>query len=141
MKAISGYGEWFWTMGMNIKPVENRGWPLTRYIKRSELPVRIYLHVSKTPAPDDEVAFIRERLTPEERDQFDAVDWNAMRGHIIGEITLVDQVTKSDILMEVTKSPWFFGPYGFVVEDGVLYDKPIPYRGQRGFFDVELTLA
>lgn len=130
MKVLSGYAEWFWLIAKNIKPVENRKWPLTRYIKLSDLPVHIYLHASKTLTPKKDVAFIRERLTPDELAEFDAVDWKLLRGRIIGEAILVDQVTKSDINMEVTKSPWFFGPYGFVVEDGIFFDKPIPYRGQ-----------
>jgi hypothetical protein len=50
MKALSGYGEWFWLLAKGWKDVENRDWSLFRYIKPSELPVRIYLHASKTPA-------------------------------------------------------------------------------------------
>lgn len=49
------------------------------------------------------------------------------RGGIVGEATLVDCVTVSD-------SPWFFGPYGFVLEDV----RPLPfrpYRGALGFFE------
>ncbi|PCI53899.1 MAG: hypothetical protein COB36_11720, partial [Alphaproteobacteria bacterium] len=47
-------------------------------------------------------------------------------GGIIGQATLVDCVDKSD-------SPWFFGRYGFVLENV----KALPFRpckGQLGFF-------
>jgi hypothetical protein len=136
-RALSGYAEWFWLMAKNIKPVENRKWSLTRYIKRSQLPIRIYLHASKTPARNADIAFIVRQLNMEELIEFNAVDFNSLRGCLIGEITVVDEVTAEDVGMDVTHSPWFFGPYGFMVEDGLLYDKPIPYKGKLGFFEVK----
>jgi len=125
-------------MAKRWKDVENRDWSLTRYIRRSELPVRIYLHASKRAASREEIAFIRLRLTAEQQSEFDAVDWAKYRGHLIGEITLTDEVKFEDAGMKATRSPWFFGEYGFLVEDGVLYEKPIPYRGRLGFFEVPL---
>ena len=53
---------------------------------------------------------------------------NLPRGGIIGSVNLADCVYQSD-------SPWFQGPYGFVLRD----PKPlpfIPFKGQLGFFDV-----
>jgi len=53
---------------------------------------------------------------------------NLPRGGIIGSVNLVDCVYQSD-------SPWFQGPYGFVLSD----PKPLsftPFKGQLGFFDV-----
>ena len=135
-KALSGYAEWFWLMAKNQKDVENRSWSLTKYIKRSELPVRIYLHASKKPTGRKDIAFIVARLTPEQRQEFNDVNWGKYRGHIIGEITIIDEVMPDDIGMKATHSQWFFGPFGFVVKDGVLYEIPIPYRGQLGFFKV-----
>ena len=138
MKALSGYAEWFWAMAKNLKDVENRNWSLTRYIKRDELPVRVYLHASKKPASKEDIAFIRSKLTPTQRQEFDTVDWGMYRGTIIGEITITDEVTMDDWGMPATHSPWFFGTYGFVVKDGELYGRPLPCRGQLGFFPVEL---
>lgn len=136
--ALSGYAEWFWLMAMNIKPVENRNWSLFRYIKYSQLPVRIYLHASKTPTPKREMDFIRSLLPLKQRQEFAKVDWTKYRGHIIGEITITGQVQGGEIGMRVTHSPWFFGPFGFQVKDGVLYKKPVPYGGKLGFFEVKL---
>lgn len=51
-------------------------------------------------------------------------------GGIVGFATIVDVVTES-------KSEWFQGPYGFVLEN----PKPIefvPYKGKLNFFNVEL---
>jgi hypothetical protein len=138
MKAISGYAEWFWLMAKGWKDIENRNWSLTKYIRRSELPVRVYLHASKRTASRDDIAFIRSKLTLKQQKEFDAVDWGKYRGHIIGEVTITDEVTFDDMGMKITHSPWFFGEFGFVVQDGELYEIPIPCRGQLGFFEVSL---
>ncbi len=145
MKALSGYAEWFWLMVKNIKPVENREWSLTRYIKIDELPIRIYLHASKTPAKRGEIEFIIKTLEIPQLMEFQAVNWERYRGHIIGEITVIGEIEKAyprnvfiPDFSKYESSVWFFGKYGFVVKDGVLYDKPIPYKGQLGFFEVHL---
>ncbi len=132
--AISGYGEWFWLMAKNIKPVENRNWSLFKYIKPEQLPLRLCLHVSKTPASPKEVKFIIDTLKdkyPNVLREFMCIDWQKMRGTIIGEMTCTGEVQSSD-------SVWFFGPYGFTCKDGLLYNRPIPYRGQLGIFPVEI---
>jgi hypothetical protein len=160
--ALSGYAEWFWLMAKNIKPVENRDWPLNRYFKPLQFPIRIFLHASKTRATVAEVLFIEKNLSPAQLAEFRAVNWKDYRGTIIGEITITKQIRKhvpnpispigtggiysmgdQQAELEILKTecpeyfnPWFFGEFGFVVKDGVLYDKPIPYRGQLGFFKV-----
>ncbi len=48
-------------------------------------------------------------------------------GAIVGVVDIVDCVTRS-------ASPWFFGPYGFVLANARLID-PIPVKGKQGFFD------
>jgi len=138
MKALSGYAEWFWLMAKNWKDVENRSWSITRYFKREELPVRVLLHASKTRAGKSDIAFIRAQLNPVRRQEFDAVDWERYRGAIIGEITITNEITMEDWGKPGTYSRWFFGTYGFVVEDGDLYDRPVPCKGRLGFFPVEL---
>ncbi len=129
MKALSGYAEWFWLLAKNWKDVENRDWPLYRFFRPMELPVRVYLHASKTPASREETDFIHRVLSGEQWDEFCAVDWNALRGTLFAKITFTYDVTEYN-------SPWFFGKHGFLAHDGVFLDKPIPYRGQLGFFKV-----
>ena len=54
-----------------------------------------------------------------------------VRGGIIGSVALVDAVTAHP-------SPWFVGPYGFVLRD----PRPmafVPLEGRLGFFDVDLA--
>jgi hypothetical protein len=56
-----------------------------------------------------------------------------LRGGIVGSADLVDCVTESD-------SPWFFGPYGFVLAN--VRPMPfLPYKGRLGFFNVDETPA
>ena len=39
-------------------------------------------------------------------------------------------------------SEWFVGPYGFVLDHRkLLFQTPLPYRGQLGFFDVPCELV
>lgn len=51
-------------------------------------------------------------------------------GGIIGQVDVVDCVESSD-------SPWFNGPFGFVLAN----PKPLPFyacRGRQGLFDIEI---
>lgn len=54
------------------------------------------------------------------------------RGGIIGTVDLIDCVTESD-------SPWFFGPYGFVLAN----PRPckfVPMKGRLGLFNIDANL-
>ena len=51
-------------------------------------------------------------------------------GGILGEVTITDCV-------DTSSSPWFCGPYGFLLSEPTAYEVPIPYRGQLGFFEVD----
>jgi hypothetical protein len=143
--ALSGYAEWFWLMARGFKDVENRSWSLFKYIDLKDLPIRIYLHASKTKTPKEEIRFIESHLSPAQIVEFRAVNWDRYRGFIIGEITIVGQVKKAsqsgfaikeplELIDNALHSPWFFGPFGFVAKDGALYRWPTPYKGQLGFF-------
>ncbi len=157
-KALSGYAEWFWLMAKNWKDVENRNWSLPREIS-TQLPYRFYLHASRTPASDEEMDFIARQLSGAQYADFCNVNWNKLRGHIIGEASIVSQMVKYQYkesdhidvggqqrelqLLHRDNSPyvsrWFFGKFGFVVKDGILYNNPIPCKGKLGFFTPELT--
>jgi len=50
------------------------------------------------------------------------------RGSLLGEVDIIDCVTYSS-------SPWFSGPYGFVLANPMLYPSPIPYKGRLGLFN------
>ena len=88
------------------KDVENRTWRLPSGMKGQS----IYVHAGLKPRPGYRGS--KDRL-----------------GAILGEVTIVDCVETSD-------SPWFEGPYGFVLRDPVAYAEAHPWRGRLGFFEV-----
>jgi len=55
---------------------------------------------------------------------------NLPRGGIIGSVILADCARRGGAV-----SPWFQGPYGFVLRDPKPLDF-LPFKGQLGFFDV-----
>jgi len=54
-------------------------------------------------------------------------------GALVGSVEITNCVTAST-------SPWFFGKYGFQLQNPVAFARPIPYRGQLGFFEVPDSL-
>jgi hypothetical protein len=120
--ALSGIQPWFDAILKWGKDIENRKWPT---------PYRgtIALHTSKKIPPDEYWA-AREMiekvsgpgvLVPSSED--------LVKGCIIGLVDIVDCVTKSD-------SPWFFGPFGFVLQNPRVLVKPIPAKGALNFWTV-----
>ncbi len=146
MKGLSIKQPWAWLICAGYKDIENRNWRIGRNSRHGPystrdfdnftitFPERIYVHAGKTV--DDEGAIWlwenKERLGI----QGCVPQWTEIcniweLGAIIGEVDITACVTES-------KSPWFVGRYGFELANPVLYDKPIPYRGQLGFFEVNL---
>jgi len=111
---------------VRLKDIENRKWPLP---KSFEVPQRVYIHASKT---FDKLAldWLLEKGFPAFPCLMLFSD-RVPRGAIVGEVDITGCVTESE-------SPWFFGPYGFLLANPVGYEKPIPYKGRLGFFEVEL---
>ena len=117
MKTLSVRNPYAALIVAGIKTIENRSWS-TRY--RGPL----LIHAGVTPHLDsiDEV----------ERRFNVCVDKASLRfGGIIGSAVLIDVVTKSS-------SPWFVGPYGFVLSEA----RPLEFlalRGRQRFFDAQLA--
>lgn len=148
MQAISIKQPWAWLIVHGYKDVENRNWKIGRkptcfgeYQNRGlELPSRIYVHAGKTGEFNKETfAWILQRLNGQQSTLFalqyqilDGVPHRFPLGAIIGEIDIIDCVKDS-------KSPWAEeGLYHFVLTNPIAYKEPIPYRGQLGFFEVNL---
>ena len=121
--ALSIRGPWWWFMvhGAFRKDIENRSW---------STPFRgeVLIHASKglTRAEyEDGCEFAREcgaLEVPEFKD--------LLRGGIVGRCRIGDCVARSS-------SPWFVGPWGFVIEDAQSVPF-MPCRGALGFFYPEL---
>lgn len=130
MKALSIKQPWAWLICAGHKDIENRIWA-------TSFRGRIYVHAGKEAdcASGFRAAFNTLRIL---HDQSDAnIIWRNFwalgqtYGAIIGEVDIMDCVTESE-------SPWFVGPYGFILTNPTLYDKPIPCRGSLRFFEVEI---
>jgi len=113
--ALSIRQPWAWLIAHGLKDIENRDWS-------TKFRGRFLIHTGKKvdAAAWDWI-----------RDQFN-IDLPGPRvietGGIVGEAELVDCVTDHD-------SPWFFGKYGFVIENA----RPRPFlavAGQLGFFAI-----
>lgn len=118
LKALSIKQPWAWLIVRGYKDIENRTW---------YTPIReeIFIHASKT-FDQEGYDFVKlehpEIIMPR--------PWEFAFGGIVGQARLVACVKESN-------SPWFFGPYGFVLRNAK--ELPfIPYTGKLGFFDVEV---
>ena len=118
MKALSIRQPWAWLIVNGYKDIENRTWS-------TDFRGRVYVHAGRKIKSGDfpeQRNYIKQSgiLLPEE----------PPLGAIVGEVTITDCV-------DTSSSPWFCGPYGFILSSPVAYKDPIPYRGQLGFFQVE----
>ncbi len=118
MKALSIQQPWAWLIVNGHKDVENRTW-------HNRLRGRIWIHASKKF--DNEGYIWVAQNFPDiplpAKGSFE-------RGGMVGQATITGCVTYS-------RSPWFAGDFGFVLEDAT----PLPftpYKGKLGFFEVEL---
>ncbi len=133
MKALSIRAPWWWAILYLGKRIENRDWS-TNYRGR------IYLHASKWFSIDEimyDIEDVREMRLKASPDLVPPHCTLRMLkdagGCFVGTVDIVDCVTASS-------SPWFVGKYGFVLENPIPLLRPIPYRGERGLFDVPDSL-
>jgi hypothetical protein len=112
--ALSIQQPWAWLIVNGYKDVENRTWATNQR-------GWIGIHAGKAYDHDGD-RWVRENFPeiplPE--------PCNIERGGIVGRARLANCTDESD-------SPWFFGPYGFVMS----HPEPLPFvpcRGALGFF-------
>ena len=112
-----------------FKNVENRAWPIP---KSFGIPQRIQIHTAKR---DDNFDSSYRWLCNLLKGAFGYIlmhySKSIPRGALIGEVDVVDYVTKSD-------NPWFVGPYGFILANPAAYQEPIPCKGKLGFFEADI---
>lgn len=102
------------------KDIENRVWS-------TRVRGRILVHAAKG-CTRDEMEDALDFAHAATGDRYHADLKTIARGGFVGTVEIVDCVNASS-------SPWFVGPWGFVLRD----PKPIPfvpYKGQLGFFNV-----
>ncbi len=111
MKALSIKQPWAWLICKGFKDIENRTWH-TNFLGK------VLIHTGKIPdnVPQGEINGI-------------SLPGLYNFGGIVGIAEIIACVKDSD-------SPWFNGPYGFVLKNA----RPLPFmpcRGQLGFFEVD----
>ena len=142
-RGISIKQPWAWLIAAGWKPVENRN-----QCFKYRGPVA--LHASKTVDENlfDPVNLYRAALNEKHGSLIAATDlWRVKgyfeswhddypenRGAIIGVATIVGCKHESD-------SRWFTGPHGLVMNNPVLFDTPIPWRGALGIWELKDSQA
>ncbi len=115
MKALSIRQPWAWLIVSGHKDVENRSWP-------TSFRGTFLVHAARRfDAEGYERVKAAMDVAMPEPDAFE-------RGGIVGAADLVACVEQHD-------SPWFSGPYGFVLTKA----RPLPFApmpGKLGFFEV-----
>ncbi len=124
MKALSIQQPWAWLIAHGYKDIENSTW-------KTNFRGGFLIHTGKV---FDKYGYkwVKDRLHG--RDEFFKLielprPDEFERGGIVGKAEIIDCVQEFD-------SPWFSGPYGFVVRNA----KPLdfrPYKGRLSFFEVE----
>jgi hypothetical protein len=118
MKAISVRQPWAWLIVNGHKDIENRS---LRTWKRE----RVLIHASARMTVDDyATAWAMADENGIALPAFDELE----RGGIVGQVEIDDCV-------DVDLSPWFFGPWGWVLKKA----KPLPFvpwKGKQGWFEV-----
>ncbi len=126
MKALSIRQPWAWLIVNGLKDIENRGW--ATWVRGPVL-----IHAAKGMTRDEYEDCIAVCHSVSETRPFPPNTilpaFNHLeRGGIVGRAAIVDCVERS-------MSPWFYGPFGFVLSEASL----LPFRpcnGRLGFFDV-----
>ena len=119
--ALSIRNPWPYSILHHDKDIENRSW-------RTPVRGRVLIHASSARPTKQDMNDWRHLLDHMVIDYPDIHAKDFPAGGFVGSVEIVDCVTDS-------RSPWFFGPYGFVLRD----PRPLPfmpYRGSLGFFDL-----
>lgn len=128
--ALSVRAPWWWAILHLGKDIENRDW-------RTNHRGRILLHAGKwwdDEHVDYDLMDMQDGILDGKEVKCDLEKMRAGCGCIVGAVEIVDCVSSS-------KSPWFFGRYGFVLKNPEVFEQPIPFRGALGFFKVDAGVA
>jgi hypothetical protein len=130
MKCLSIKQPWASLIIAGIKTIENRSW-------RTNYRGKILIHTGKEVdirAVEDSIIWQHIlKATPNARGKFDKA------GKLTGAILGVAELTACSCEADALSVDYRWAEPGFFwwrIENPVLFEKPIPYRGQLGLFDV-----
>ena len=128
-RALSIQQPWAWLIVNGYKLLENRTW-------KRDYRGPLLIHTGKKPDPCEEdiswafdIAF--QESGESMKDLWQRYQREQVFGALVGSVVVEECITRSS-------SPWFVGPYAFVLSKPVAWSEPIPYRGQLGFFPVNV---
>src|SRR5579871_5914383 len=135
MKCLSVRQPWAWLILAGIKKVENRGWAVKHrgplvihagktYDRRADVPAG-----TVTPAPDT----LAYGAVLGVVDVVECVDFRALL------MRATERVTKLELAL--IRDPWARGPYCLLLRRPRLFDRPLPYAGKLGLFDVPAAVV
>lgn len=130
LKALSINQPWAWLITHGYKCVENRTWE-TLY--RGDF----LIHAGRK-FDIDGYCFVLDTFP--EIDLPMTEELTAQSGGIVGSATLLHVVHKSEGRLTTRDQPWFFGPYGFILDNAQPCDL-IPCKGALKFFSPDYTSA
>lgn len=126
LRALTVRQPWAWAIANGEKPVENRNQPLPGKF----LGEVVAIHAGKGRIDDGAVATVANRARR-------ALDPAALvTGAIMGFGRLAGSIRRRSELKKAGDREWFHGPHGWLVDDVVLLDEPVPCAGQLGFWRV-----
>jgi hypothetical protein len=148
LKGLSLLQPWPWLIfhAEARKDIENRTWPLPHYLKGQRVAIaasgsrdldecwNALVLLETTPALS---AIHLPKIRVARRGRRNVItSWphDLTVSAIIGTVEIVECVTESF-------SPWFAGPYGFVLRDPIALPTPIPCKGRLGFWTVPEAIA
>jgi hypothetical protein len=103
------------------KDIENRGWA-TGY--RGPLAIHSSAKMNRSDM-EDACAVMRSFIPRFSAHRFQREDFPA--GVILGTVEVAACVVRSE-------SPWFFGPFGFLLQSPIPFANPIPCKGRLGIW-------
>ncbi len=140
-KAISIKQPWAYLICANMKPIENRTWPLPEKYKGE----RIFIHASGKPDKEPYMLFSDEQGTAIDNTIMDVCESYEMTSAIIGSCRFVDCVINHPSIwaekspMEIRDGKQFLigkPIYNWIIADPVLFEKPIlDVKGKLSFWD------
>jgi hypothetical protein len=130
VRALSFSQPWLWAVLFAAKRVENRSWPPPI----DAIGTRIALHAAKSWDPDG-TPFIRRELV--NQPEILAGMPNARRNYPAGALVgtaVIDRVVTEPRRLPTEQQGWFFGPYGWILNDVRILRAPLCCNGALGLW-------
>ncbi len=119
LKALSIQQPWAWAIVAGLKDIENRTWA-------TKVTGTVMVHAGHK-FDKKGYEFLQKAFKEAGRNDLPTEEeFKNWMGGIVGHVDITECVTES-------KSPWFFGPYGFTLENAQMIDI-VRCKGQLSFF-------